>query len=87
VSLRRPKQTARHPTPAQAFSALSEGVCLYAPLSNCTGGPASVGLRSEEDRHAVLVCKAHYGRLRKMPQPELERLEVALVRAFAAANV
>jgi hypothetical protein len=46
-----------------------------------------VALRSEEDRHAVLVCKAHYGRLRKMPQPELERLEVALVRAFAAANV
>jgi hypothetical protein len=57
---------------------------MYAPLSNCsTGGIASVGLRSEHDRHAVLVCKAHYGRLRKMPVPELARLEEALVRAFA----
>jgi hypothetical protein len=82
--LRRRRGSRKHPTPQQAYAALSEAACLYAGISNCSGSPARVGLRGEDDGNDVLVCKAHYGRLRKMNDRELKRLERDLVRAFSA---
>jgi hypothetical protein len=38
---------------------------MYAPISNCSGPPATVGLNGDWDESDVLVCKAHSGRLRK----------------------
>jgi hypothetical protein len=75
-----------HPTPEQAFEALSEARCMYAPISGCSGPAYPTGLRGEDDMNDVLVCSAHYGRLRRMPEPELDRLERILVRAFAEAR-
>jgi hypothetical protein len=72
-----------HPTPAQAVEALSQGACLYAPISSCSGDPSPVGLRDNEDEGAVLVCKAHFGRLRKLDRRSLDKLERHLVDAFA----
>ena len=40
------------------------------------------GLRSNEDANNVLVCGAHYGRLRQFPLRELNLLERVLVEAF-----
>lgn len=72
-----------HPTPRQAYDALSVGQCMYAPISVCAGPARIVGLRDEDDVNDVLVCRAHYGRLRTMPRRQLDLLERALVRAFA----
>jgi hypothetical protein len=72
-----------HPTPAQAVEALSQGCCLYASLGPCSGDPSPVGLRDNDDEGAVLVCKAHYGRLRKLDERSLDKLERHLVEAFA----
>ena len=74
--------TARgHPTPAQAFDALNDARCMYAAISTCSGKPRSTGLRAEGDTSDVLVCKAHYGRLRKLPARDAERLERELQSA------
>ena len=79
---RRPRSR-RHPTPDQAYEALSLGRCLYQPLSsNCSGPPAQVGLHNNDDITVVLTCKARYGRLRKMPPKVLDRLERVLRKAF-----
>jgi hypothetical protein len=83
-SLRR--RSRRHPTPRQAFDALSQGVCMYAPISTCSGPAFHEGLRGDDDVNDVLVCKAHFGRLRRMPARDLDRLERTLVRAFAEAR-
>jgi hypothetical protein len=72
----------RHPTPDQALDALSEGRCLYSPVSTCSGQPVSEGLRDVDDVSAVLVCGAHYGRLRQMSPHDLDRLERVLRGAF-----
>jgi hypothetical protein len=80
--LRRQKQSRRHPSPEQALEALRESRCLYSPVSSCSGAPASVGLRNVDDESAILVCGAHYGRLRRMPPRDLDRLEYVLREAF-----
>lgn len=80
--LRRKPVSRRHPTPDQALDALSAGRCLYSPVSSCSGLPASEGLRDVDDVSAVLVCSAHYGRLRKMAPRDLDRLERVLREAF-----
>ena len=79
---RKPTKRAKHPTPEQALHALSDGRCMYALISPCSGRPSAVGLRDESDINDVLVCKAHYGRLRKLDGYELEKLERVLVEAF-----
>jgi hypothetical protein len=80
-SRRRPRSS-RHPTPDVALDALSDARCMYSPLSKCSGSTASVGLRDNDDVSAVLVCKAHYGRLRRMQPRDLDRLERVLREAF-----
>jgi hypothetical protein len=73
----------RHPTPQQAFAALSDGRCLYEPTgSACSGGMRPVGLRDADDNSVILVCRAHYGRLRQLHGRELDQLEVYLVAGF-----
>jgi hypothetical protein len=79
---RRRRRARQHPTPDMALDALSEGMCLYRPVSSCSSPPRSVGLRDENDNHAILVCKAHYWRLRHMPPRDLDRLERVLLEAF-----
>jgi hypothetical protein len=80
------KRPRGHPTPKQAFAALEEGHCLYAPVNACSGRPRAVGLRHDYDSSDVLVCKAHYGRLRKLDAHSLDELEGFLKRAFAGAR-
>jgi hypothetical protein len=80
--LQRKPVSRRHPTPEQAVEALRESRCLYSPVSSCRGMPASEGLRDVDDASAVLVCGAHYGRLRQMPPKDLDRLERVLRKAF-----
>jgi hypothetical protein len=70
------------PTPAQAVEALREGQCMFAPVSPCSGGLRSIGLRHNENENALLVCKAHFGRLRKLSKPRLNMLEAHLFREF-----
>jgi hypothetical protein len=80
--LRQQKQSRRHPHPDQARDALENGRCLYSPISTCSGSPGQVGLHDNEDVAVVLVCKAHFGRLRRMPARDLDRLERVLRKAF-----
>lgn len=80
---RRKPPPRRHPTPAQAAGALAQGSCMYAPTrSACSGQPGHVGLRTADDTNTILVCGAHYGRLRKIPARDLDRLERTLLDAF-----
>jgi len=76
-----------HPTPEQALDALRQGLCMYALGSKCSGSPMSVGLRDPDDVNAVLCCKAHYGRLRKIDSRSLSNLERVLLVAFRGAEV
>ena len=78
-SLLRPSQ---HPTGEQAAQSLRQGECLYAAVSVCSGRAGSVGLAREDDVDAVLVCKAHFGRLRRIGEVELARLRRHLHSAF-----
>ena len=73
----------RHPTPAQAYDALSLGACMYAGLTKCSSEPFLVGLRHWDDENDVLACKAHIGRLRELDGRRLDELERDLTRAFA----
>jgi hypothetical protein len=85
LAIRNPfgRRAPRHPTPQQAFEALSAGRCLYEPTgSACSGGVRSTGLRDADDISAVLVCRAHYGRLRQLHGRELDQLERYLVAGF-----
>jgi hypothetical protein len=82
AGLRRRKRSRRHPTPEQALVALEAGHCMYSPLSKWTGHPTSTGLRGDEDINSVLVCKAHYGRLRKLEPRAADKLERVLLEAF-----
>jgi hypothetical protein len=50
--------------------------------SGTKGPPLPVGLGGEKDGSAVLVCKAHYGRLRQLEQRDSVKLERYLRRAF-----
>jgi hypothetical protein len=75
-------QSRQHPTAAQAFAALSEGRCMYALVNRCSGPPRPVGFGAEKDESAVLVCGAHYGRLRKLDARAAAELERYLSRAF-----
>ena len=77
----------KHLTGEQAAEALAQGRCMYAALSTCSGGPASVGLADNEDNDAVLVCKAHFGRLRQLEGRELERLRAELHSVFISRRV
>ena len=80
--LRHRKTRSGHPTPDAAYLALAEGRCMYANVTACSGPMRSAGLRGNDDNNNVLVCRAHYGRLRKLHPHELNRLERHLVRAF-----
>ena len=82
--LRRRKRprSRKHPTPQQAYEALAEGFCLYAPISKCSSRPKAVGLRNNLDVNDVLVCKAHFGALRRMGERNLDELERSLKKAF-----
>jgi hypothetical protein len=81
--LRRRRGPRQHPTPQQAYDALAVGGCLYSPISKCSGPPRITGLAHEWDENDVLVCKAHYGRLRKIDERTLRNLERHLRKAFA----
>ncbi len=52
----------------------------FAP--RCSGRPKAVGLRDDLDDSDVLVCKAHYGRLRKLDERSADELERYVKRAF-----
>lgn len=78
---RRHQASRRHPTPVQAAEALLEKRCLYEPVSTCAGPPRKESLRVD-GADDILVCKAHYGRLRRMPERELEKLERKLRSVF-----
>ena len=83
--LRHEKASRWHPTPKQAFYALSEGRCMYAaPGRSCSSKPKAVGLRDDFDGSDILVCKGHYGALRHMDPWRLDELERDLTRAFAS---
>jgi hypothetical protein len=76
------RRAPKHPTPQQAYEALSGAFCMYAPVSKCSGPPRAVGLRHDLDDSDVLVCGAHFGRLRKLDERSLDELEHSLKRAF-----
>ena len=80
--LRRRRGPRRHPTREQAYDALAQGCCLYAPVSSCSSAPASVGLRYPDNDARVLACKAHVGRLRRLRTRELEALAEYLYAQF-----
>ncbi len=82
----RRRRSRQHPTPEQALAALEEGRCLYALLSKCSSAPKAVGLHHDLDGDDVLVCKAHYGRLRQLEPREAEKLERYLKRAFTSVT-
>lgn len=84
---RRRKRSRKHPTPMQALEALQEARCLYAPISNCSSKPKAVRLRHDLDTNDVLVCKAHYGALRRLDDRALDELERVLVKAFAGREM
>ena len=72
------------PSPAEAFEALSQGLCLYArPERACSPRVRAVGLRHEFDGSDVLVCSGHYGRLRRLEGRRLDELERVLTEAFS----
>lgn len=73
---------AKHPTAEQAAEALAQASCMYAALSACSGSAASVGLADDDDPDAVLVCKAHYGRLRQLDERDREQLRRHLRQTF-----
>ena len=81
--LRPHRRRPQHPTPQQAFEALSQALCMYSPISNCSGPPAPVGLGGDWDESDVLTCKAHFGRLRQMDERTRKSLERHLHKAFA----
>lgn len=60
---------------------------MYALRSKCSGPPMSVGLRDSDDVNAILACKAHYGRLRKLDGRTLDELERVLLVAFRGSEV
>ena len=74
---RRPSRSSTHPTPEQAYAALVTGRCLYAPVSACSGGPASVGLRNHEEGITLIADAtklAAQGKLKEgigLPNPPL----------------
>jgi hypothetical protein len=80
---RRRRSRSGQPTPQEAFDALSQGFCMYAPISSCSDGLIHAGLRNDDDVNDVLVCRAHYGRLRKLKEPDLRDLERTVVAAFS----
>lgn len=55
---------------------------MYAPISKCSGPPRVAGLAHDWDESDVIVCRAHYGRLRKMDARTAARLERDLRKAF-----
>jgi hypothetical protein len=80
--LRRRRRSRQHPTPQQAFEALSEARCLYAPISKCSGPPRPVGFADDWDAPNVLCCRAHVGRLRRMDSRTAGKLERHLRKEF-----
>jgi hypothetical protein len=56
---------------------------MYAPISNCSGPPATVGLNGDWDESDVLVCKAHSGRLRKNRRAHPPPRGAPLTEAFS----
>ena len=72
------------PTPEQAFEALSEGRCMFSPANACSGSVALFGIRGDDDGDDLLVCRAHFGRLRRLDESALETYGRHLARAFAA---
>lgn len=57
---------------------------MFSPATRCSGPPAPFGLRDDDDVDEVLICKAHYGRLRRLDERTLETYGRHLARAFAA---
>ncbi|MBA2359826.1 MAG: hypothetical protein H0V79_02635 [Actinobacteria bacterium] len=82
-----PPPKRKHPTPEMAYDSLAEGRCLYHGLTKCSGPPRLEGLRDNLDDHDILVCKAHYGALRRIDGQRLDQLERYLMEAFAAKNL
>ena len=78
----RRRRSQRHPTPAEAYEALAQAQCMYAAHAVCSGPTSAVGLRGPDDTNDVLVCRAHFGRLRSVRKRDLDELERYLVRAF-----
>jgi hypothetical protein len=70
-----------HPSGEQAYAALSEGRCLYALVSGCSGPPLAVDF-GRDGASDVLVCKAHVGRLRQLDAQAADELESYLRSAF-----
>ena len=79
---RRERPRGGHPTPQEAFSALEQGLCMYAPVSKCSSAPKQVGLRGRDDVDVVLCCKAHVGKLWRMDARYADKLGRALSEAF-----
>lgn len=82
--LRSRRHSRLRPTPEQAFEALAAGECMFSPATKCSGPLRTAGLRDEDDMHDVLVCRAHYGKLRRLDAGALETYGRQLERAFAA---
>jgi hypothetical protein len=59
---------------------------MYSPLSKCSGPLRSAGLRDDDYFYAVIVCRAHYGRLRQMPEGDLDELEHVLLDAYKSSR-
>ena len=73
---RRRKQ---YPTPKQAKQGIAEDRCLYSLLARSFSPRIRhVGLRDKVDPTTVPICSGHYGRLRKLDERRLDKLERAL---------
>jgi hypothetical protein len=81
----RRKWPAGHPNAEQAHAALRAGRCMYSPINSCSGGIRSTGLRGNDDASAVLVCRAHFGKLRRLKPDDAERLDRELRKAFGVS--
>jgi hypothetical protein len=78
----RRKWPAGHPNREQAHEALRAGRCMYSPINSCSGKTRTAGLRHNDDVSSVLVCKAHFGKLRRLDPDDAERLDRELRKAF-----
>lgn len=73
----------RRLTPELAAAALTQGQCLYAHTGSACSGPAvPQPLLAEDHTVTVLTCRAHFGRLRRMTDRDLERLGRHLIATF-----
>jgi hypothetical protein len=88
LSVRKPPERGDSTAGPEGAQTVTRGEdCMYAPVSECSGPARATGFRNDEDVKDVLVCRAHYGRLRKLNGRDADELEQYLLRAFAGRRI